>query len=143
MFKPFKFSLRTPNADLFETEGVVSLTFASEGLGTMQVLPGHESITATLTFTPLLVVKEDGSEDTFLVRNGLFLFDHATDSATMLALHAEAKKEMNMQTVKEYMAFIEDQLAQGKSLSDFQVTYLKGEKIAVEEQIKMLDEQSF
>lgn len=137
--QPFKFSLRTPNADVYQADRVVSVTFASEQGGAMQVLPGHESITTTILFSTLVVVQEDGSEDTFLVRNGLFLFDNAGESASLLALHAEAQKEMNMQTVKEYMAFIEDQLAEGKSLSDFQVTYLKGEKIAVEEQLRIME----
>ena len=60
----------------------------------MQVLPGHESITTTILFSTLVVVQEDGSEDTFLVRNGLFLFDNAGESAVcLLSMQRQKRNE--------------------------------------------------
>lgn len=133
----FHLTIRTPNETLY-TGKVQSLTFNSEN-GSMQVLPHHASLTTTLLFSPVGVVEEKGSEENFLARNGLFLFNNRKNSGLLLALYGEKQSEVSHQTVKEYLKFLEEQLTKGENLSEFQILYLKGEKLAVEQQMKEVE----
>ncbi len=136
MNSTFQFVLRTPTETLFQGE-VSNIIFASEGEGMLQIFPDHASFTATIAFTPL-VIDVRGEKEEFMLRNGLFLFDNVSNTSTLLVLNAEEKSTVSLQTVKEYLDFIDKQLAAGKVLSDFQVKYLEGEKIAVEQQVREL-----
>ena len=128
----FKLIIRTPQEDIYKGHAK-TLTLASED-GEMQILEDHASLTATINFTPIIVEEENG-EQHYLGRNGIFLFNNEENSGLLLINYCEKKSEISMQTVEEYAKFIEEQLAAGKDLSDFQILYLKNEKIAVEEQI--------
>lgn len=136
MEEKFHLSIRTPNEDIFSGEAY-GLHISSEG-GDMEVFANHASVTASLLFSPV-VVKSDKDEE-FIARNGLFLFDNQANKATILALNCEKKSEVSHQTVKEYLEFVEKQLAEGKELSDFQILYLKGEKLAVEQQMEEMQD---
>jgi F0F1-type ATP synthase epsilon subunit len=138
MHNSFHLTIRTPNETLY-TGTVKSLTFNSEN-GSMQVLANHASLTTTLLFSPVTVVEEKGSEENFLARNGLFLFNNRKNSGLLLALYGEKRSEVSHQTVKEYLKFLEEQLAKGENLSEFQILYLKGEKLAVEQQMKEVEQ---
>lgn len=129
----FKLTIRTPYETILETQAK-SLYLSSEG-GDMQVFENHASITAALAFSPIVIETEE-KEESYLARNGMFLFDNEKNEAFILALYCEQKSEVSHQTIKDYAAFIEKQLEEGKDLSDFQVLYLKGEKLAVEEQLR-------
>ena len=110
-----------------------SVTLSTE-TGQLQLMAHHASLTGTILFSTV-TVKEEKKEEQFVVRNGLVLFNNKTNTAMVLALYAEKKSEFSHQTGKEYLAFIEKQLREGKTLSEFQILYLEGEKLAVEQQI--------
>lgn len=129
----FHLTIKTPYEDVFAGE-VDSISLTAED-GDMQVFENHASVTATLAFSPL-VVAEEGKEEHFLARSGIFLFDNETNSAKILASYCEKKSEVNYQTIKEYADFISKMLAEGHELSEFQLLYLKGEKVAVEQQME-------
>lgn len=133
----FKLTIRTPQEDIY-TGQAASLTLASED-GEMQILEDHASITASLNFTPIIVVEESGNEEHYLARNGIFLFNNEENSGILLVNYCEKTSEISMQTIEEYSKFLDEQLAQGKDLSQFQVLYLKNEKVAVEEQMETME----
>lgn len=130
----FKLILRTPEQDVFDAE-VLSVDFGSEG-GDMQVFAGHASTTTTVLFSPVIIETDPGVHITYMVRRGLFLFDNEANEASLLALSCEAQSELSEQSIKEYMATLNEQLEKGESLSQFQVKYLEGEKLAVEKQLE-------
>ncbi len=132
----FTLTIRTPYEEVFKGE-VESVYLTSEG-GDMQIFENHASITASLGFSPILI-STDGKEENYLARNGVLLFDNEKNEAYILALYCEHKSEVSHQTIEEYAKFVEKQLAEGKDLSDFQILYLKDEKVAVEEQLKSLN----
>jgi len=103
MENTFKLIIRTPQETVFEGEAE-KIHFASDG-GEMEVYANHASVTATLTFSPIKV-KSGDKEEEYLARSGIFLFENAENSATMLAIHCEKKSEINHQTIKEYADFI-------------------------------------
>lgn len=133
----FTLTIRTPQEDIYKGSAT-SLTLASED-GEMQILEDHASLTASLNFTPIIVVKENGDEEHYLARNGIFLFNNEENSGILLVNYCEKTSEISMQTIEEYSKFLDEQLAQGKDLSQFQILYLKNEKVAVEEQMEIME----
>lgn len=130
----FKLILRTPEAQVFEGQ-VESIRFTSEG-GDMQVFAHHASLTATILFSPIVLQTDSSTKETYMVRRGLFLFDNASNMARLLALSCEAQSEISEQSIKEYLELLDQQLKNGEELSRFQLMYLEGEKLAVEEQLQ-------
>lgn len=132
----FHLIIRTPEKDIYDGS-VSSFSFQSEE-GWLQILPGHASFMASMQFSPLRFESESESKaETFLARSGMFHFDHKKNSAVLLCLFCEAKSEISYKTTEEYLSFLKTELEKG-DLSDFQVLFLKGEKLAVEKQIKVL-----
>lgn len=134
MENTFKLIVRTPDQTVFD--GMVSkVHLATEG-GEMEAFTHHSSLTATISFSPVEIVTADEKEESYLVRNGMFLFDNETNTAILLALHCQHRSEISHPTIQEYAEFIDRELKNGTDLSDFQILYLKGEKLAVEQQIQ-------
>lgn len=129
----FKLTIRTPYEEVYKND-VNSVYLAAED-GDMQIFEHHASVTASIAFSPI-VIEEDGSEENFMARNGIFLFDNDKNEALILVTSCEKKSEISYQTVEQYAKFIDEQLAAGKDLSDFQILYLKNEKVAVEQQME-------
>ncbi|MEK7146247.1 MAG: hypothetical protein AAB802_03610 [Patescibacteria group bacterium] len=136
MKKTFKLSIRTPQENILEKQ-VVSIYFANEE-GDLMVLAHHANYMTTLQFSRVIVVDEKGNEETYMARNGLFIFDNKTNTGRMLALYAEHTHHVSSQTIQEYLAFLNEQLVKGEDLSQFQLVYLHREKLGVEKQIKQL-----
>jgi F0F1-type ATP synthase epsilon subunit len=130
--KTFKLIIRTPDRELFN-DSIVSVSLDTEQ-GRIQVLPGHADLMTTLEFSRMRVDME-GRSIQFVARSGIFSFDHSKNSAELLALYCEEESEVNLQNAAEYLEFLRTELAKG-DLSDYQVLYLQGEKIAVEKQVK-------
>lgn len=134
----FNFIIRTPEGNVLDAE-VVSVSLTTDG-GDLQCFSGHAALTASVAFSPIDIDLGDDHSETFMVRNGIFLFDNKTNQASLLVLSAEKKSEMQMSTVKEYHDFIVGKLKEGVDLSEFQIKYLEGEQLAVEQQLEMVSE---
>lgn len=132
----FHLTIRTPDKDLFSGK-VSALSFNTE-TGRVQILAHHANFTTTLLFSSVKVEDPvDNRDQTFLARNGFFHFDHKKNEALLLCLYCEEQSQVSYQSTEEYLHFLKTELEKG-DLSDFQVLYLKGEKLAVEKQIKAL-----
>lgn len=131
----FQLIIRTPDKDVFEGK-VSSLSFNTE-VGRVQILAHHANFTTTLLFSPIKVEDPvDNRDQNFLARNGIFSFDHKKNEALLLCMYCEEQSEISYQTTEEYLKFLTAELAKG-DLSDFQVKFLKGERLAVEKQMKL------
>lgn len=131
----FKLIIRTPYEEVYKGEAN-TLTFATEE-GEMQVLEDHASITATLDFSHILV-EEENRDETFLGRKGILTFDNESNEALLLLAYCEKESEVDYSTIVEYIAFIENQLKEGKDLSEFQKLYLRNERVIVNKQIETM-----
>lgn len=131
----FNFIIRTPEGHVLNAE-VESIALTTED-GDLQCFSGHAALTASVAFSPVEIDMGEHIE-TYIVRNGIFLFDNKTDKASLLVLVAEKKSEMQISTVQEYHDFIVKKLKQGVDLSEYQIKYLEGEKLAVEQQLEMV-----
>jgi len=130
MTKTFKLIIRTPEAEIFNGDAQ-SIHVTTEG-GDLQAMADHASLTGSILCSRITIECAEETHE-FMVRRGLFTFHNHKNEATLLATHAEKLSEMKMETVKEYLKFIEEQLRAGNDLSDFQITHLEGEKLAVEQ----------
>jgi F-type H+-transporting ATPase subunit epsilon len=131
----FQINIRTPEETLYE--GEINKLSLTTDQGELQIMANHAALTGTISFCPVKLEDEKGKEDTFLIRNGLVLFNNKNNSATILALYGERRSEITHQTAKEYLKFIKKQLSEGHDMSEFQILYLEGEKLAVEHQLDM------
>ncbi len=67
------------------------------------------------------------------------LVSNEENSVTLLALSCEKRKEISLQTTKEYLEFIAQKLKEGKDLNQYQITHLESEKITLEMTLKELE----
>lgn len=137
MENKFKLSIRTPQEDIFEGE-VEGIHFASEQEN-LEVFANHSSLTSSMTFAPITVKVSENKSEKYYVRNGLFLFENDSNQAKILAINCEKSSEINKQSAAEYLKTISEQLEKGEDLSEFQILYLQGEKIAIEKQLEELN----
>ena len=130
--KTFKLTVRTPEKEVF-TGDAVSIRLRAEE-GQLQLFANHASITASVLFTRVIIDTPD-KEEVFIARRGMFAFDNKTNSATLLAFYCEEEEQLDTQTAQDYLKFIEEQIAKGEDLSQFQLTYLEDERLAVKKQL--------
>jgi F0F1-type ATP synthase epsilon subunit len=129
----FKLTIKTPESTVFMGD-VLSLKVKVEEDGAIQTLARHANLTTSID-SSLLVIESENQIEEYFVRKGIYTFRNEDNSATLLALYCSPKKEINKKSHEEYLQFVQDQLANGSDLSEFQIAYLEGEKVAVEREI--------
>lgn len=128
----FKLIIRTPEKEVFAGD-VESFSFTAEE-GRVQILSHHAHYITTMVYSAMTVQSEDKTLE-FVARNGMFTFDHKKNEGLLLCLYCEETGETSYKNAEEYLAFLRTELEKG-DLSDYEVKYLKGEKLAVEKQVK-------
>ena len=128
----FNLIIRTPEKETFKGE-VQSLSFDAED-GRVQILPLHAHYTTTLLSSVVKLQMEDKALE-FSARSGMFTFDHVKNEGLLLCLSCEETSETTYKTAQEYLEFLRTELTKG-DLSDYEVKYLQGERLAVEKQVK-------
>lgn len=128
----FKLIIRTPEKEVFNGE-VQSLSFDAED-GRVQILPLHAHYVTTLLYSPVKLQMEDKTLE-YSARSGMFTFDHVKNEGLLLCLACEETSETTYKTAQEYLEFLRTELVKG-DLSDYEVKYLQGERLAVEKQVK-------
>ena len=134
MENKFKLIIQTPDTEVFNGEAK-SIAITLEG-GRVVIMAKHASMIGTVKFTSAMV--ETGAEEEterYMVRQGVLNFDNATNTCRLMAYYCELESEVSVEDAKEYLDFIEAELAKGSDLSDFQIEYLENEKIAVSKQL--------
>jgi F0F1-type ATP synthase epsilon subunit len=133
MTKSFKLVVRTPEAEV-EDRDVQSIKVTTEG-GEMMVLPGHADLSGSILFSRL-EVKGEGFEESYMVRRGLIFVDREKNRTTIMAYSCDKVEDVDFTSVEEYLKMVNERLAAGEELSDFQLSYLEGEKLAVTRQLE-------
>lgn len=134
MENKFKLVIQTPEKPVFDGEAR-SIALTLEG-GRVVVMANHASMVGTVKFTSATVVTgSDEETERFIVRQGVLNFDNASNTCRLMAYYCEKESEVSIEDAKEYLEFIESELAKGSDLSEFQIEYLENEKIAVNKQL--------
>jgi len=128
----FKLTIQTPDKQIFSGK-VISLKLRADN-GQMQVMAHHASLLATVLFSRIELETSEGIQS-YLVRQGVFNFENKTNQASLLTISCQKEEGLDISHAKDYLKFIEEQIAAGTDLSQFQLTYLEGEKLAIEKEI--------
>lgn len=138
MPKTFQFSVRTPEAEVVNTKAV-SFKVGTE-LGPMVAYKGHANLTGAIPFSKLWVRTED-TEIEYLIRNGILFISLEQKSGKILCLSCEEMEDIDFKTAREYLQYVEEQLKKGADLNDFQLKFLKNEKIAMVRQLSTMEKK--
>lgn len=134
--KSFKLTIETPEGTILKEVDVNNVQFQAED-GALQVYSHHVSFMTSLKYSSLQLNYDETNSETYIVRSAIFNFNNKNNSATLVAEYCQLKSEISPESVKDYLAYIQEQLAKGTDLSKVQLVYLENEKFAVE---KMLQE---
>lgn len=133
----FDLTIKTPLQNAINHEAATELHVDTEG-GRIAILPGHASLTGSISFSKVLV-REKEIEKEFFVRNGIVYTEVGSNKVTLLCMSYEETHEVSMTTVKEYLDQIEQKLKNHESLNDMQIEYLEKEKLAFAKHASHLD----
>lgn len=139
MHNTFKFTIRTPEDEVASKE--VESVYATTEAGDMMLLPEHASFSGVVSFSPI-VLKDGDHEETYIAKRGVLFFSNNRNEATLLASECHEKEALDYEGLKEYLQLIEEKLKSGdtESLSDFQMKFLEGERLAVVQQMEEVGE---
>lgn len=134
MHKKFKLTIRTPEETRFE--GSVESLYLTTETGDMMFLADYAAFSGVVSFSPI-VVKDGDEERSFVIRRGVVFFSYSKNECVLLAQNCDTKDTLDFHAVEEYLKFIDDKLAQGKAdeLSDFYMSYLENERVALVKQV--------
>lgn len=133
MNKTFHLTVRTPEGEMIK-KAVNSIKVATE-IGPMVVYHGHASLSGSITFSKLFV-RTDQEEDEFIIKNGLLFISLEENAARILCYSCQEIEDIDYSTAHEYLKFVEEKLKSGASLNEFQLKFLKNEKIAMVRQMR-------
>lgn len=129
-------TLRSP--EFTATSEDASSLSVTTTMGPTIIYPKHASLVGTINFSQVVISGPNKAVDHYMVRNGLIYIDHEKNSVVISALFCDLISETNIDTVAEYLLQVESMLEKGKTLPPIQYTYLKNERLALIEQIKVL-----
>lgn len=131
----FTFTIRTPEETVV-TKEVESVYIATEA-GDMMLMPDHASFSGAVTFTPV-VLKDGEHEDVFVAKRGVLFFSNKENAGSLLCFECMAKESLDYEGLKGYLKMIEERLKSGDTdaLSDFQMKFLEGERVALVQQLE-------
>lgn len=127
--------LRTPLKTLFDDDAV-RVSGVTE-YGTIEIYPGHVSLTATIDFSELEIEHEHIIER-FLIQQGFLHTNPDDDIVDIHVLSAEKKDEADRKSLKEYREFILKKLERQESLGNFQLRHLEESKAALEKMLEVI-----
>lgn len=139
MHNTFKFTIRTPQAEV-TSQDVESVYVTTED-GDMMLMPDHASFSGVVSFSPI-ILRNGEQEHSFVAKRGVLFFSNLRNEATLLASQCDKKEDLNYEGLKGYLQLIEEKLKSGDtdSLSDFQMKFLEGERLALVQQMEEVSE---
>lgn len=121
----FHLLIQTPDATLLSAD-VSSLRIETDN-GELEILPHHSHLIATVQHAaPRVMI--GNTEHVFAVRNGSVYFDTEKNVCRVLASWGQKREEVTHESLVEYLAFIENKLANHESLNSYQIKYLRDQK---------------
>jgi F-type H+-transporting ATPase subunit epsilon len=128
----FNLLIQTPDREIYK--GPADILTLSTDTGEMQVLPGHVSMLGSITFSAVRVQNGSNLQD-FVLRQGFLFIEQETNDVRVLGLTIEKTEELNEVSAKEYLEFVLSKLDKPDELNKYQLTFLEGQKLALEKQM--------
>lgn len=134
MANKFKLSIETPDGSVLNQE-VESIMLNTED-GQIQVLAKHTSFMTSVKYSRISILIDEENSETMLCRNAVFTFNNETNEGKLIAEYCKFETEVSSESITDYLKFLEEQLAKGGDLSQFQLVYLENEKFAVQKMME-------
>ncbi len=131
----FHFKLLSPNKKWIE--GDVSKIAVATETGMLEILPGHASLVGIIDFSRLTVTV-NGTTDSYFVRTGTLVVEQNATEVRLLANDVQPEQEVTVQSLQEYLAFLEKRLEQKDSLTAYQLKFIGEEKITIQKSIQVV-----
>ncbi len=129
----FNLLIQTPDREIYQ--GPADLLTLSTDTGEMQVLPGHVSMLGSITYSAVRLQNKDHHED-YVLRQGFLFVEQETNDVRVLGMTIQKTEELDEVSAKEYLEFILAKLDKPEELNKYQLTFLEGQKIALEKQLE-------
>lgn len=104
----------------------------------MEIKANHATTVGTILFSKMIVSTEEGNDE-YIVQRGMLFVSQENKAVQVLAYQCKKIEEIEYKSAKEYLDFVEKQLAEGADLNDFQMQYLENEKIAMVKQVALAE----
>ncbi|MDG1950310.1 MAG: hypothetical protein P8J32_05865 [bacterium] len=130
----FTFSLRTPLATFFE--GEVDAVRLKTDLGRMEILPDHATLVGTMLYSRVYV-RQGATEHPFVIRQGAVSVD-AKGAVRLTALDVQEAEGISIESVEEYLVYLNKQLSGEQELNDYQKNFLAEQRSALKETLTNL-----
>lgn len=137
MTNTFHLTVRTPEAEILNQEAVTALRITTEG-GEMEIKANHATVVGTILFSKMIVSTAEGSDE-YIVQRGMIFVSQEEHKVQVLVYQCKKIEEIEYKSAKEYLEFVEKQLAEGADLNDFQMEYLQNERIAMVKQVQLAE----
>ena len=134
MKETFHLLIQTPDSTLFNGEAN-SLAIETEN-GQLEILPHHAHLISTVVFASPRV-RVGVTDMMFAVRNGSVYFDTENNTCRVLVSWGQKREEIVHESIVQYLAFVEEKLANKESLNMFQLKYLNDQKQSLDEMIRV------
>ncbi|MEK7473857.1 MAG: F0F1 ATP synthase subunit epsilon [Patescibacteria group bacterium] len=128
----FHLLIQTPDREIYK--GPADLLTLFTDTGEMQVLPEHVSMLGSITYSAVRVQNEANHQD-FVLRQGFLFVEQETNDVRVLGMTIEKTEELDLISAKEYLEFILSKLDKPDELNKYQLTFLEGQKMALEKQL--------
>jgi len=139
MSKPkLHLTLKTPFLELLDE--AVEMVIADTDEGQLTFLPEHASVSGAIT-AGKIEVRWAGHDKTYFARQGVFDLDNHTGKLKIMVLECELVSDIEIQSVKEHLQEIENDLANPGELSEMKYRYLADEKVAVEKMATVIGDK--
>ena len=114
---------------------MVDSVYLNSEVGEMMLLPGHASLSAAVTYSPV-IVSEGTKKEEFLTSRGVLFVSNQKNEAHLLVQRATLKDKVDYDGLKSYLQLVQEYLEAGKDLSKIHMSFLEGEKIALVQAIE-------
>ncbi|QQR83752.1 hypothetical protein IPJ72_00875 [Candidatus Peregrinibacteria bacterium] len=134
--KTLHLTIRTPDQEILDSKEVQEVSLQTE-MGPLSIMAHHASLTGSILFSRLTVRTQEGEVE-YLTRRGTLYVDNHKNQAVILVLSCEKTTSISYENIEEYLGYLESLLNSGEQLSEIKIKYLNQEKLAVEEQVKVM-----
>lgn len=133
MQKTFELQIVSPKGMTFQGTGECVTLETEQGL--IQIKPGHADFLGTIDFTNIRVDMGDLQEH-LVGRKGIVHVTNSLQRVDIILSYASHIKHVSFETMEAHLQRIDALLAKGEDLSDFHITFLNEEKVALEQMVK-------
>jgi len=127
----FNLIIKTPEKETFS--GEVDNIYITTDVGDTEIHPFHASLGAVVSYSPIIITISENRQIEYIIKRGVLFFSNEKNEALLVAYSAQKREEIDFESAKEYLKFVNEKLKSkdDDSLGDFTLKFLEDERIAL------------